>query len=32
MEKIKTNSERKPVEVKEEPTILEMINDYYSRN
>jgi hypothetical protein len=32
MEKVKTNGDRKQVEVKEEPSILEMINDYYSRN
>ncbi|MET3504351.1 hypothetical protein ABMB67_000434 [Halalkalibacter oceani] len=31
MRKQSKETDRKPVEVKEEPTILESINDYYSR-
>jgi ElaB/YqjD/DUF883 family membrane-anchored ribosome-binding protein len=32
MKKVKTNSSQKPVEIKEDQSILESINDYYSRN
>ncbi len=32
MNKAQTGSERKPVEIKEDQSILESINDYYSRN
>lgn len=32
MKKAQTNNENNPMEVNEEPSILESINDYYSRN
>ncbi|ARK30400.1 hypothetical protein BkAM31D_11490 [Halalkalibacter krulwichiae] len=32
MQKAQTGTNRKPVEIKEDQSILQSINDYYSRN